>query len=142
MAKGKSQYCTWFCTNCNAARRMPYQIDIVSAGSGGNSVQRFYTSFDLKIVPPAPSIYTIQLGVSNVQITWFKPNCMSNVKGYNIYRKTGSNAWAKGCCGKTMPLGSEGYQFVVREPYEGKVFRNYRFKYGILKNNQNDYNSK
>ncbi|MBI2658161.1 NAD(+)/NADH kinase [Candidatus Woesearchaeota archaeon] len=56
--------------------------------------------------------------------------------GIIISTPAGSNAWAKGCCGKTMPLGSEGYQFVVREPYEGQVFKNYKFRYGILKNSQ------
>ena len=35
-----------------------------------------------------------------------------------------------------MPLDSKKYQFVVREPYEGNVFKNYKLKYGLLKPNQ------
>ena len=56
--------------------------------------------------------------------------------GILVTTPTGSYAWAKSCCGKTLPLDSKNYQFVVREPYEGKVFKNYRLKYGLLNKNQ------
>ena len=48
----------------------------------------------------------------------------------------GSYAWAKACGIKTMRLDSKKFQFVVREAYEGKVFRNYKLKNGILKPKQ------
>ena len=53
----------------------------------------------------------------------------------------GSNAWAKSCCKKTLPLSSKNYQFVVREPYKGRVFKNYKLSYGILKKSQKKRNS-
>lgn len=56
--------------------------------------------------------------------------------GILITTPTGSYAWAKSCCNKTLPLNSKNYQFVVREPYEGKVFKNYKLKYGLLNKNQ------
>lgn len=56
--------------------------------------------------------------------------------GILVTTPTGSYAWAKSCCNKTLPLNSKNFQFVVREPYEGKVFKNYRLKYGILNKNQ------
>lgn len=56
--------------------------------------------------------------------------------GILVTTPTGSYAWAKSCCGKTLPIGSRSYQFVVREPYEGKVFKNYRLKYGVLGRNR------
>jgi len=56
--------------------------------------------------------------------------------GILITTPTGSHAWAKSCCSKTLPLDSKNYQFVVREPYEGKVFKNYKLKYGTLNKNQ------
>ena len=56
--------------------------------------------------------------------------------GILVTTPTGSYAWAKSCCSKTLPLSSKNYQFVVREPYEGKVFKNYKLKYGILNKNQ------
>ncbi len=56
--------------------------------------------------------------------------------GILVTTPSGSYAWAKSCCNKVLSLNSKNYQFVVREPYEGKIFRNYRLKYGILKPNQ------
>lgn len=48
----------------------------------------------------------------------------------------GSNSWAKSSCGKLLPLSSKMYQFVVREPYERRIFKGYRLKQGILGKNQ------
>ncbi|MBI2660286.1 NAD(+)/NADH kinase [Candidatus Woesearchaeota archaeon] len=56
--------------------------------------------------------------------------------GILITTPLGSYAWAKSYHGKTLPLNSKNYQFVVREPYQGKVFRNYRLKHGILGKNK------
>lgn len=56
--------------------------------------------------------------------------------GILITTPAGSYAWAKSCCSKVMPLDSKNFQFVVREPYEGSVFKNYELKYGILDKNQ------
>jgi len=56
--------------------------------------------------------------------------------GILITTPIGSYAWAKSCCNKTLPLNSNKYQFVVREPYERKIFKNYKLKYGILNKNK------
>ena len=56
--------------------------------------------------------------------------------GVLITTPTGSYAWAKSCCNKALPLSSRNFQFVVREPYEGKLFKNYKLKYGILNKSQ------
>ena len=56
--------------------------------------------------------------------------------GILVTTPSGSYAWAKACHGRTLPLKSKKYQFVVREPYEGKVFKNYGVKYKILGKNQ------
>ncbi|MBS3096630.1 NAD(+)/NADH kinase [Candidatus Woesearchaeota archaeon] len=56
--------------------------------------------------------------------------------GILVTTPTGSYAWAKSCCRRVLPLNSNEYQFVVREPYEGKIFRDYKLKYGILSPNQ------
>lgn len=56
--------------------------------------------------------------------------------GILITTPTGSCAWAKSCRNKVLPLNSKGYQFVVREPYEGKIFKNYKLKYGALSRSQ------
>ena len=56
--------------------------------------------------------------------------------GIIVSTPSGSYAWAKSCCRKVLPLNSKKYQFVVREPYEGKVFKNYKLKYGVLGKSQ------
>jgi len=56
--------------------------------------------------------------------------------GILITTPAGSYAWAKSCRNKTLPLKSKNYQFVVREPYEGNVFKNYKLKYLVLNKNQ------
>ena len=56
--------------------------------------------------------------------------------GILVATPTGSYAWANSCCNKTLPLNSKDCQFIVREPYEAKVFKNYKLKYGVLKKNQ------
>lgn len=47
----------------------------------------------------------------------------------------GSHAWAKAAYREIMKLDSKNFQFVVREPYEGNVYKNYRLKHGILGSN-------
>lgn len=61
--------------------------------------------------------------------------------GVLVTTPAGSYAWAKSCCNKsscnnTLPLDSEDYQFIVREPYEGNVFKNYKLIYGVLSKSQ------
>lgn len=56
--------------------------------------------------------------------------------GVLVTTPAGSYAWAKACGIRNMPLGSNNFQFVVREPYEGKVFRGYRLKKRVLTPNQ------
>ena len=56
--------------------------------------------------------------------------------GILVTTPTGSYAWAKSCCNKTLHLNSKNFQFVVREPYEGKVFKNYKLKYEVLSRNK------
>ncbi|MBI3035355.1 NAD(+)/NADH kinase [Candidatus Woesearchaeota archaeon] len=71
--------------------------------------------------------YTIQIGSRKE---------MHKSSGILVTTPAGSYAWARSCCGKTLPLDSKKYQFVVREPYEGNVFKNYRFKHGLLTRSQ------
>ena len=56
--------------------------------------------------------------------------------GILVTTPAGSNAWASSCFDRRLPPNSKNFQFVVREPYEGKVFKNYRLKQGILKSSQ------
>ncbi len=57
--------------------------------------------------------------------------------GVLVATPAGSHAWASACFSKKLPLSSKNFQYVVREPYEGKVFRDYRLKSGNLGRKQN-----
>ena len=52
--------------------------------------------------------------------------------GILVTTAAGSYAWARACSNRILPLDSKNYQYVVREPYERKIFKNYKLKYGIL----------
>ena len=56
--------------------------------------------------------------------------------GILITTPSGSYAWARACHKKTLKINSNKFQFVVREPYEWKVFRNYGLKYKVLNRKQ------
>lgn len=56
--------------------------------------------------------------------------------GVLVTTPAGSYAWAKACNIKSMDLDSRNFQFIVREPYEWNVFKNYKLKRGILKPNE------
>jgi len=56
--------------------------------------------------------------------------------GVLITTPHGSFAWANACCGRKMDLNSDCFQFVVREPYEGNVYKEYRLLHGIIKKNE------
>jgi|SRR3989338_172964 len=56
--------------------------------------------------------------------------------GVLVTTPAGSYSWAKSCCGRSMNLDSKNFQYIVREPYQGKIFRDYKLTYGMLKKNQ------
>ena len=71
--------------------------------------------------------YTVQVGSKKER---------HKSSGILVTTPAGSYAWAKAAYRNIMPLDSKNFQFVVREPYEGKVFRGYKIKHGILKKNE------
>lgn len=56
--------------------------------------------------------------------------------GILVTSPAGSYAWGSACNINPMNIDSKKFQYVVREPYEGKVFRDYRLRNGILNTNQ------
>lgn len=56
--------------------------------------------------------------------------------GILVVTPAGSYAWAKAARRKSAPTNPKNFQFVIREPYEGKVFKDYRLKHGILRKGQ------
>jgi len=53
--------------------------------------------------------------------------------GLIVCTPQGVNAWANSVYGKKIHLLPKHFAYIVREPYEGKVFSNYALKKGVLK---------
>jgi len=71
--------------------------------------------------------YVIRLGGKNER---------QKSSGILVTTPAGSYAWARSCTGRNLNMNSKNFQFAAREPYEGKVFRNYKLTYGILRPGQ------
>jgi len=56
--------------------------------------------------------------------------------GILVTTPAGSYAWASACSNKRLALDSKNYQFIVREPYEGTIFKNYKLRNVLLSRSQ------
>ena len=52
--------------------------------------------------------------------------------GILIATPAGSYAWIKSCGGKKLKLEAKKFEYVVREPYEGRLSGKYKLKRGVL----------
>lgn len=89
-------------TNCDHVSKQPHQI-VYYAEQTNNLRQKIYKQFNLKIVPPAPAILSVSTPTNHVLLTWRKVSICSNIKGYNIYRKIGTNSWTHAACETGAP---------------------------------------
>ncbi|MEO6304286.1 MAG: T9SS type A sorting domain-containing protein [Bacteroidia bacterium] len=93
-------------TNCQHIRKETYQC-VISADPSVAKEQRKYFIMNLKVVLPSPVITNIVTSTNHVILTWKKiANCGSLIKGYNIYRKNGTNSWAHSPCETGVPAYS------------------------------------
>lgn len=53
--------------------------------------------------------------------------------GVLIATPAGSYAWIKSCGGKKLKITARKFEYLIREPYKGKVNGKYKLKKGILK---------
>lgn len=53
--------------------------------------------------------------------------------GVIVSTLSGARAWARACGFKDVSSDSETFIYIVREPFEYRLFRNYKFRSGILK---------
>lgn len=56
--------------------------------------------------------------------------------GILVSTAAGSYAWAKSCGGRQLPVFSDNFEYVVREPYFGRTAAKCKLAMGILKKNQ------
>lgn len=105
-------------TNCSQARKQPYEVFLVFKLTGSIE-QYFYKHFNVTVLPHSPFILSTLVDTGKVVINW--TNCMNNVSGYNIYRKTGVNTWVPGSCEQGVSAAS-GYVLVGNAPSSATSF--------------------
>ena len=54
--------------------------------------------------------------------------------GVIVFTPTGSRAWSRAVGVKQLPINFRGFGFIVREPFEYKLFSNYKLKKKIVNN--------
>lgn len=69
---------------------------------------------------------------SRYRITIKKKTEVHRSSGLIVCTPQGVNAWANSVYGKKLIVPKNKYAYVIREPYENKVFSNYSLKKGIL----------
>jgi hypothetical protein len=105
-------------TNCSQARKQPYEVFLVF-NLMGSFEQYIYKRFNVTVLPHSPYILSTLVDTGKVAINW--TNCMNNVSGYNIYRKTGVNNWVPGSCEQGVSAAS-GYVLVGNAPSSATSF--------------------
>ncbi|MCD6332002.1 MAG: gliding motility-associated C-terminal domain-containing protein [Bacteroidales bacterium] len=89
-------------TDYSMARKQPYLVTIKAKDR--NSQLQLIDSKNLLIYihAPAPENVRVQPTSNTVEIQW-DPSVCTHVKGYRIYRKTGSATWNPGPCDTGLP---------------------------------------
>ena len=57
---------------------------------------------------------------------------MQKNSGIVVGTPAGSHAWLKSCGGTVVPIDSSGFQYIVREPYTGRLVKGYSLLGGLL----------
>ncbi|MCG8699478.1 MAG: gliding motility-associated C-terminal domain-containing protein [Bacteroidales bacterium] len=95
-------------TNCNHARKQPYQVLIKSEDYVGNGISLVdIDNFNIQVIHKAPTGLQLRPGVDSIQLTWNRNTCGSPT-GYNIYRKIGAVNYVPDSCEYGVPQ-STGY---------------------------------
>jgi hypothetical protein len=103
-----SAQCVWQ-TSCQDIRVQPYQVNMVFSPPGYGSP--VYRRLNVRVLPPTPIIYSIQIDTSKVTLKWHSlKNCMPNLAYYKVYRKLGNSSWQHSSCESGVP-GSSGFIF-------------------------------
>ncbi|MBU0980491.1 MAG: NAD(+)/NADH kinase [Nanoarchaeota archaeon] len=79
--------------------------------------------------------YTCRYHTLNFELMVRKRKERQRATGIFVGTPAGSTAWIRSAGGKIMPLGSKRFQFLVREPYRGRIHKPTLLK-GILNNDE------
>tara|TARA_Y100000310_G_scaffold91966_1_gene89504 strand:- start:3711 stop:4487 length:777 start_codon:yes stop_codon:yes gene_type:complete len=68
---------------------------------------------------------------SRYVITISKPEAQRS-SGVIVATPTGTRAWAKAIGAKVLPRDFKGYSYIVREPFEHKIYSGYKYNHGTM----------
>jgi gliding motility-associated-like protein len=113
---------TWQ-TNCDHIRQQPY-INVIKAEDQGTPKLVYFTSFNVKVVPPSvKNVSATPIG-SNIKIDWTLSTCNSSnnpIVAYHIYRKSDCSPLIQDPC-KTGIQPSSGLTFIGQTPAQINTF--------------------
>ena len=105
-----STYFTWM-TNCYNVREQPYQV-IFKAQDNNPELQLVsQKNVNIYIIGPAPKNLQLTPTNNSIAVHWDVSNC-DNVKGYKVYRKTGSSDFVPDVCQTGVPF-STGFKLIA-----------------------------
>lgn len=115
-----------YSANCSMMNHEPHQI-IFAVHNNSNLWAYKYSTFSLKIVPPAPLIHSVTVDTGIVKLKWKKVNaCPGYITGYNIYRKPSVNSWSRSACESGVPAYT-GFYLVGSTSVQDTTFNDINF---------------
>ncbi|MFA8300607.1 MAG: gliding motility-associated C-terminal domain-containing protein [Hyphomicrobiales bacterium] len=112
-AKGKAKVTTklMWNTSCQHLRKEPYTIYIKAKDDSKPVSLVDYKHFDIRVIAPPIEDITAVINDRSSKLSWKAFDC-NTIKGYRIYRRTGSYDWAEGYCDTGIPENS-GYEEIA-----------------------------
>lgn len=99
----------WY-TTCDHIKKTPYVIQFRAQDDGPQVDLVSFQTVRIQVIAPAPeNLEAIPVG-NAVRLTWAPDSC-PNAKGYDIYRREGSNPFEPDYCETGMPEGN-GYEWI------------------------------
>ena len=88
-------------TSCDHIRKQPYQTVFKAQDQGPTSPLVSFSTYNVRVIPPAvKNVSATPIG-STIKITWVKPNCdpaANPIVGYKIYRKNDCTTFTYSPC--------------------------------------------
>lgn len=101
-------------TTCNHIRHQPYNV-IVKAEDNNEELNLVdISNFHIKVIGPPPENPVTTATAISISLEWDAPACQ-NIKGYDIYRRSGSSGYIPDSCANGIP-GDIEYSFIDYVP--------------------------
>lgn len=97
-------------TDCSHIRYSAYQATVEAKDDYNVSNGAGYTTFNIKVIGPAPRNVKVKQVGNGFRITWSKDTCQLSNR-YKIYRRIDSSLWNPASCQTGIP-SSTGFKFI------------------------------